>query len=328
MRARIVLGVLSLASAAAYLGLSLASGFVGLLAATAVLALFSTAAIPVSVSVALAAFEGAGPHAFGFARVFGTVGYLIAVAGFPYLLAYWQPSPGAAVELGVSQPGLRFMFVAVACLVAAAALVAPLLPRAGATAIRAERGDWRDLLRMRPVVSLLVVGFLSFVFLQGPMALFPILVRARGGEVETIGELWVFMLLLEVPLIALSGTGLVRLGARALLMIGIASGGIRWLACGLVTSVPVFYAVQILHGITVAGLMVGGPLYLEQVVPAKLRSTSQSLFAMLGVGAGGLTSNIATGWLIDQTSVEVPYIAGGLGALVLGLSLRWVLPKV
>ncbi len=324
----VVLSFLSLGSAVAYFGLSASSGFAGLLLATAFLALFSTAVIPVSISVALAMFEQSGPHAFGFARVFGTIGYLIAVSGFPSLLSWWQERADFVAGPGVSQPGLPVMFIVIACLAAAAAMTAPLLPGGGATTLRAERGEWRGLWRMRSFVGLLAVAFLSFVFLQGPMALFPILVRSRGGDVDAIGRLWVIMLLLEVPLIALSGAGLQRLGARALLVLGVVSGGIRWIACGLVTNVPVFYAVQILHGITVTGLMVGAPLYLEQIVPAKLRSTSQSLLAMFGIGAGGLTSNIVTGWLMDQTSVEVPYIVGGIGALVLGLSLRWVLPKV
>lgn len=324
----VVLGVLTLLAALAYLGLAAASGFPGMLTATAVLAMFSTAVIPVSLSVALAAFESSGPHAFGIARVFGTVGYLVSVAGFPTLLGWWQERTVTFAAEGVSEPGLGLMFAVIALLGTAAALTAPFLPRTTGTTLRAGRGDWRELLQMRPVVALLVVAFLSFLCLQGPMALFPILVRARGGEVDTIGRLWVVMLLLEIPLVALSGAGLQRVGARGLLMMGIVSGGLRWLACATVTNVAGFYAVQILHGITVTGLMIGGPLYLEQVVPGKLRSTAQSLYAMFGIGAGGLTSNIATGWLMDQTGVEMPYLVGGAGALLLGLSLRWVLPRV
>ncbi len=323
-----VLGFLAMCAAVSYVGLSFASGFGGILAATAVLALFATAVVPVSVSIALGSFEQSGPHAFGIARVFGTIGYLIAVAAFPAALEWWTRGSSAVVTAGVSEPALPLMFYLIALLGCLAALVAPFMPRTGATAARAGRGDWRALLRMRPVVALLIVAFTSFLFLQGPMALFPILVRSRGGEVDTIGRLWVVMLILEVPLIALAGTGLQRIGARGLLTVGVVSGGMRWLACGTLTDPFLFYAVQILHGITVMGLMVGGPLYLEQVVPAQLRSTSQSMLAMLGVGAGGLTSNVVTGWLMDRSGVDLPYILGGVGALLLGLSLRWILPKV
>lgn len=323
-----VLAFLTAAAALGYYAISFVSGFAGILTATAVMALFATAVIPLSVSVALAALDQSGPHAFGLTRVWGTVGYLIAVASFPALLDWWQStSPVSGVE-GVSEPGLSLMFAVIAGASGAAALVGLWLPRDGSLRVRAKRGDWRILVAVRPAVALFAVVFLSFLFLQGPMALFPILVRSRGGDIETVGRLWVVMLMLEIPLIAASGAGLDRLGARAILTIGVVCGGIRWLVCGLETSTPIFYAVQVLHGVTVTGLMVGGPLYLDQVVPEKLRSTSQGMLAMCGIGAGGLISNVLTGWLIDHASPEMPYLLGGAGAVLLGLTLRWVLPKV
>ena len=46
-------------------------------------------------------------------------------------------------------------------------------------------------------------------------------------------------------------------------------------------------------GVGVAGLLLGGPLYLDAVVPARLRSTGQALLSMVGVAAGGIASNAA-----------------------------------
>ncbi len=321
-----VLCLLTFATAAAYWLLGRASGFPALLLATSILALFATAVVPMSVSVALAAFGRSGSHSFGLARVWGTVGYLIAVASFPSLLDWQQARVGSVASQEVSEPGLELMFPIIACIITIAATAAIFLPRRGAVTIRAERGDWRTLGSNRPAVLVFAVVFFSFVFLQGPMALFPILVRARGGDLQSVGQLWIVMLLLEIPLIALSGTWMNRLGARALLSTGIVCGGIRWLVCGSAASDTLFYAVQILHGLTVAGLMVGAPLYLEQVVPERLRSTAQSLLAMFGIGLGGLLSNIATGWLIDHAGNQMPYLIGGTGALLLGSSLAWILP--
>jgi MFS family permease len=88
----------------------------------------------------------------------------------------------------------------------------------------------------------------------------------------------------------------------------------------------VLWVVQLLHGVTVTGLLLGGPLYLEAVVPEHLRSTAQSLFAMFAVGAGGLTSNIAAGWLLDHSGVAAPYLFGGIAACALAIAVRWVLP--
>ena len=75
-----------------------------------------------------------------------------------------------------------------------------------------------------------------------------------------------------------------------------------------------------------AGLVIGGPLYVEQVVPERLRSTGQGVLAMVGFGAGGIASNAGSGWLIDQVGAWAPYTVGGLGAIALGLAVPLLLP--
>ena len=95
------------------------------------------------------------------------------------------------------------------------------------------------------------------------------------------------MLLVEIPLVYLTGSGLKRLGARGLLTVGIAIGGLRWLLCAVVADASVLFAVQALHGVTVVGLNLGSPLYLDVVAPEKLRSTAQGILSMVGAGVAG-----------------------------------------
>jgi len=119
-----------------------------------------------------------------------------------------------------------------------------------------------------------------------------------------------------------------RLGPRALLAIGIAAGGVRWLLCGLVASLAWLAPVQALHAVVVAGLMLGGPLYLDAVVPAQLRSTAQALFGVVAVGLGGAASSLISGWLLQHAGPDAPYLAGGIGSLGLLLALPRGLPRV
>ena len=60
---------------------------------------------------------------------------------------------------------------------------------------------------------------------------------------------------------------------------GVLAGGVRWTTCALTDNLELIYAAQLLHGAVVTGLLVGGPLYLEQVVPDRLRSTAQGILA-------------------------------------------------
>jgi len=316
-----VLVQLTAATALGCAALAWVRGFPGLALVTAGMGAFSTAVVPMSLSVTFAALRARGPHAFGLIRVWGTIGYLACVAGYPWLLQRWVPA-----DANGGEPGLDSMFYATAAFIAAAALLGPWLPRGGAVARRAAPRQWRALLRQPAVLRLLAFTLGGFLFLQGPMGVFPIFVRARGGDLGTIGRMWVVMLLLEIPLVLLSGSAMHRLGARGLLGIGVLAGGVRWTLCALSPALPVIYVLQLLHGVVVTGLLLGGPLYLEQVVPDELRSTGQGLLAMVGGGIGSIGSNLASGWLLEHGGPSAPFLAGGLGALVLGCAVGWILP--
>jgi PPP family 3-phenylpropionic acid transporter len=323
-----LLTLLTLGTAAGYVAMAGATGFGALLATTAFMSAFGTSVVPAAVSVTLAALSDRGPNAFGRVRVWGTIGYLVLVVGFPWALHRMQRSwLPPAVPAGPSEPGLETMFLVAGALTALAAAVALFLPRHGSVSLRARRGDWRLLRGDSAFLRVLGFTLLAFFFLQGPMGIFPIYVRESGGNLDTVGRMWVLMLLVEIPLVALSGTGLRRIGARGLLAIGVLAGGLRWTVCGLTENLAVVYAVQILHGVTVTGLLLGGPLYVEAVVPERLRSTAQALLATVGTGIGGILSNVAAGWMLDRLGPGAPYLYGGVGALLLAAGVRWLLPR-
>ena len=84
------------------------------------------------------------------------------------------------------------------------------LPEAGGGQSRAARGEWRGLLRNHAFIRLLGFIFLTYLFMQGPMLLFPILVRAQGGGIDAISHMWGLMVILEVPLVFYLGAGVSR----------------------------------------------------------------------------------------------------------------------
>ena len=63
---------------------------------------------------------------------------------------------------------------------------------------------------------------------------------------------------------------------QARLGVGVLIGGLRWFLCAMITDATFLFAVQALHGVTVVGLNLGSPLYLDVVAPEKLRSTAQT----------------------------------------------------
>jgi PPP family 3-phenylpropionic acid transporter len=325
-RAR-VLVVLALGASIGYSGVAFGQGFAVLLLLTAALACFSTPLVPTCVAVTLALTRDRGPHAFGLVRVWGTVGFLLAVASFPIALhAYQQRSGLAPVPGGPAEPGFELMLPITGALVLIGGLAALAIRGGGALTLRAAAGDWRQLLRHRPYVRLLTFTFTAYFLLQGPMWFFPVYVRAHDGTLDALSQMWVLMLIPEIPLVALSGAGLRRLGARGLLALGVLAGGVRWTVCGFAPDSDWILLAQLLHGVVVMGLVIGAPLYVDASVPERLRSTGQGVLAMAGVSLGGISSNLATGWLLEHFGADTPYIAGGLGALALGVLVPIWLP--
>lgn len=322
-----ILAWLALTSAFGYLVLGMARGFIEVLVATAALALFSSAILPITMSVSLAVLQAAGVHAFGYVRAWGTIGYFVVVVIFPWLLQHFQAQQVTAAVAAGSRTNLSLMFPATATLVFSSGIVALFLPRHGAVSLTAAKGDWRALFRNRAYVRLLLFTLGVNLLLYGPMWLFPIFVRSRGGDVSTIRGMWMVMLVFEIPLVLSTGRGLKRLGARGLLAAGAFFGGVRWLLCAWITNPVLLYAVQALHGVTVVGLILGGPLYLDVVAPEKLRSTAQAVLSMVGVGVAGILSNAASGWLLEHSGINAIYWISGIGCIVLGSLCRVVLPS-
>jgi MFS transporter, PPP family, 3-phenylpropionic acid transporter len=322
-----VLASATLGTAACTAALAWLAGFWQLLLGAAALAVFSTGVVPLIISATLASLGEQGLYRFGLVRVWGTVGFFVVVVLFPPALHRWQRALGLpAAPVGSSEPGLAAMFLVAAALMLASVLVTLSLPDPVEIGPSARRADWRELHRHPPFVRALLFSFAAYLFLQGPMSLFPVYLRARGGGLDALSHMWILMLLPEIPLVALSGAGARRIGARGLLAGGVAAGGVRWLVCGLTADPRAIYAVQCLHGVMVAGVGIGGALYVESTVPSRLRSTGQGLNAMAGAGVGAILSNVAAGWLIDHGGAETPFLVGGVCGLALAALAPLLLP--
>jgi PPP family 3-phenylpropionic acid transporter len=323
LRARMLV-VLSAGVALGLLALGRAQGFAQILAATALFAAFSRALVPMLLSVSLPALEDHA-HAFGFVRAFGTIGFGAAMFCFPAALAT-LPTPAPA-PAGVSEPALGLLFPTAAALSTLAACAAIAIPNRGAVALRASRGEWRVLLANGPFLRVLALCTLAFLCLNGPMELFPIFVRSRGGDLESVRSMWLFMLIPEVFLALGLGTLAARFGARALVAMGLAAGAARWLLSAALPSLDALALVQSLHAIVVLGLNIGAPLYIDAIVPPQLRSTAQAMLGTVAVGIGGMGSSLLAGWLLEHGGAAAPYWFGGSGALLLLLALPIGLPR-
>ncbi len=308
-----------------FLFLGKQSGFAALVVATGVVAFFYRSITPMLTGASMAVLQEKGSRAFGLARSFGTAGFLASVLVFPWILRI--AGSGEDASGNASEVPLGLMFGAMAILSALNALVALALPHSEKLELRSTPGDHRRLLRHVPLRRLLVVLFLAFSLVIGPLNLLPLLVLERGGSLETIAWMWLIMLLVEVPMVARSGVIISRLGVRAVMILGFSVEGCRWLLSAWTTDLGWLLAVQGLHAFGVVALHVGAPVYLDAIVPARLRSTGQAWQSIAGMSAGAIVSNVAAGYLFQLAGPTILCLTSGLGTVALVVLIVCFLPQ-
>ena len=324
-RAR-VLTAIALGSCVGHLVLLQAGSFAGFLAGTGVLALFSTSFTPSCFAVTAAVMpDGAG---FGRARAMGTISFGVSALALPFALRWIQVAGlGAPPARAEGEPGLELIFAAAAMFYVLTALASGLLPRDGDVSARAASGQWRELLRSRDFLR--VVGFtlLAFLAMQGPTIMLPVLVRDHGGGIDAISRLWLLMVSLEIPLVYYFGATVRRLGGRTVITLGLLAGVVRWGISGFADDPAWVYGSQVLHGVTVWGVIVGTSFYVNQVVPPELRSTAQAALATFGTGLGALLSNVGAGVLIDVVGARGPARAAAVITALLAVMIPLLVPR-
>ncbi len=318
-----VLSGLALASAAALMLLFFAQGFWSVLACTAFFALCSVTLSPGLWAVSFAIAAPISPRAMGYARASGTVGFGVAVIGFPLLGSLLSSSVVAWRNI----PLLSWTLPLAAFSMFLAALALRALPRTGDVSTRASFADLAALRKNQPFRRLLLVMFFAFLGLHGPTVFFPVLIQANGGGILALSHMWLIMLALEVPLVWNFGFSVKRLGVRRMILIGLGAGAVRWLCSAWLTDLVWISAVQALHGITVWGAVLGGAAYVDEEVASSQRSTAQSLVSVVGPGLGGMFSSIASGWLVEYWGPKSPALLGGVLTLGLAVSVWWILPE-
>ena len=320
-----VLGAVMLCAALFYALLPWMDGVVAIGIVFAAAAFFGTSVMSLGTSVSMAALGPESSARFGRVRAWGTVGYAILLVAFPRLLERWREANGLQDAPG--EPGLGVLFIGMAGLCAVAGVVIFSVPLRGAGQARSKGGDLRLLVGHRPFRRLLVLAFLAHALLQGPIQFLPLLVSDRGGDLTDVANLWLPMLVVETVLVYFSSQAAVRFGPKALILVGIGADGLRWILTLLAPSFAWMWPAQMLHGVVIAGFLIGGAVYVEQVVPERLRSTGQAGLAVVGISFATAVSAISTGTLMDLGTVETPFWVGGIGSVGLAVSAIWWLPK-
>jgi PPP family 3-phenylpropionic acid transporter len=131
-----------------------------------------------------------------------------------------------------------------------------------------------------------------------------------------IGIAWFFGTMSTVPAMMFAGRLFRRWNAIGIMTIAAVVYSIRWFIYSATDSAAVLIAAQVLHGATFPLFFLATIHYMMTIVPAELRATGQSAFAVTFAGLGGLVGNAAGGYAIQLFGAGHAYAIGGALALI------------
>ncbi|MDP2367469.1 MFS transporter [Rhodoferax sp.] len=249
---------------------------------------------------------GIDAQRYGRVRVWGSVGFIIAVTAFGLLLE----------RFGI---GVFPAFVAVMNVLLLVAAMR--LPATHADAVHSEPAP--------PVLPLLkrpeVVWFFASVFFTvlahtSLYAFFSLYLVSLGYGKGAVGALWAVSVAIEIVFFWTQGRWFPRLTPHRWLQVVAGVTTLRFAATALGgVWAPVLVLAQLTHAVTFAAHHAACIALVQRLFPGRLRGRGQALYTTLGYGVSGVVGGVGGGWLISHLGFAAVFWAAALcGVAALG----------
>lgn len=263
--------------------------------------LFALCRAPLTALVDATAVEEARKHglAYGQLRLWGSLGFLAAVAG-----------GGALFQVS----GYGVMIAATTAALLASAAAAWAIPAPPIMARRRVLRGWRAILATPDLWLFLVAVLLGQTACAAYDGCFSLHLHRLGFGDRFVGAAWATGVAAEIGLLGLSGRLIARFGAERLLAFSFATAAVRWALLGRVTSAFAILALQPLHGITFSCFYASGVMIMRARAQHETPTTAQGLYSAC-VSAGTVIGLSMAGRIFDRFGGAALFsVAGAVAA--------------
>jgi len=301
-RMAIVRGACLLA-AIAFAGVFLGHGYWWLALVMSLFSFFWNAALPQFEATTLNHL-GAETHRYSSIRLWGSIGFILAVAGLGFV--FERAGTGSLPQI------LLILFAGI--------WISSLLVPEGAAAHQPLNEEpLRRVLRRPAVLSLLLVCFLIQAS-HGPYYTFYSLYLVANDYSETVvGQLWALGVLAEIGVFLKMHHWLPRFGARNLLLVATALTALRWLLIAFfVDQIWVIVGAQTLHAASFGIYHAVAIHLIHQLFRGRHQGRGQALYSSLSFGAGGAAGSLVAGYRWEGVGAQWMCVAAAATAVLAG----------
>jgi MFS transporter, PPP family, 3-phenylpropionic acid transporter len=179
-----------------------------------------------------------------------------------------------------------------------------------------NKSSLKKLFKNKEFVIFLVVAALAGIPHRLNDSILGLYLNELGATKGQIGSAWMFASLSEVPVFAVSVLLFRKYHPIFLITIATILYTLRWVAYGYIRDPDVISILQITQGVTFALFFVASMEYISLIVSEEVKATSQTTFAAVFGGIGGIVGSLAGGMLLDRLTPNLVYFASSFVSLL------------
>ena len=288
-----IIRIASLLAVITFAGVFVSDGFWWLALVLVVFSFFWNATLP-QFEANTMSHLGDELHRYSGIRLWGSVGFILAVAGLGALLGHYSIAVLPYVLLG---------------LFALIWLNSLSVPESAAGHLPLDQQPLYKVLQRPAVLSLLAVCFLMQAS-HGPYyTFFSLYMEDLGYSTTAIGQLWALGVLSEIGVFLLMPVLLPRFGARKLLLLAIVLTMLRWLLTAFYADNPIIITFsQTLHAASFGLYHAVMIFIIHSLFTGVHQGRGQALYSSISFGAGGAAGSLASGYLWSGLGPETMYL--------------------
>ncbi len=294
-------------SLVAFSGVFLGSGFWLLFAVMALMSFFWAASLPLVEATTLSHL-GERTDRYGSIRLWGSVGFILAVVGVGYALDFiairWLPWIVFGALLGV-------------------ALFSRHIPEAEVMPHATGHASLWQVLRQPRVLALIGACFLMSAA-HGPYYTFySIYLEANGYSKSGIGWLWALGVICEIGVFLYATRLFARFRLETILRASFAFAVVRFLIIAWGVGQPALILLaQAMHAATFGAYHASAIALVHRFFPGRLQARGQGIYNSISFGAGGTLGSLYAGYSWELWGPAVTYTLAA-GCALLALFLLW-----
>ena len=305
-----IIRLASALSALVFAGIFFTDSYWGIALVMIGFSFFWNAALPQFEAVTLSHL-GADTHRYSSIRLWGSMGFIVTVAGL-----------GAALDY-VSSDRLPVVLVVLFAGIWLASLAVSENPQAHHPP---HDHSIRDVILRREVLALLAVCFLMQAS-HGPYyAFYTLYMEDHGFSRNAIGQLWALGVLAEIGVFLVMHRWLPTVGARVLLLSSLLLASLRWLLIALWPDHLLWVLIaQLLHAATFGVYHAVAIHLVHRYFVGRHQGRGQALYSSLSFGAGGAFGSLYAGYVWSGISPSASFVAAaGLSLMAAFLAWRYI----